>query len=65
MRVGITGHRGLSTDVEAQVRELLAGALKAYPATDLVGVPCIADGPDTWFARAPGHSRRAGELAQR
>ena len=50
MRVGITGHRGLNTEVEHQVRELLADALKAYASTDLVGVSCIADGPDTWFA---------------
>lgn len=50
MRVGITGHRGLNTEVERQVRELLTAALKVYPATDLVGVSSIADGPDTWFA---------------
>ncbi|MHC0433903.1 hypothetical protein ACX6XY_27615 [Streptomyces sp. O3] len=52
MRVGITGHRGLSTEVEQQVRHALAEAVEAYAAAELVGVSCIADGPDTWFAQA-------------
>lgn len=50
MRVGITGHRGLNTHVEAQVRALLTDQIQAYDPTDLVGVSCIADGPDSWFA---------------
>ncbi|MEV0186502.1 hypothetical protein AB0I54_46000 [Streptomyces sp. NPDC050625] len=50
MRVGITGHRGLNNDVETQVRALLADAVKKYDPADLVGVSCIADGPDSWFA---------------
>lgn len=52
MRVGITGHRGLTSEVERQVRRLLTEALAAYESADLVGVSCIADGPDTWFAEA-------------
>jgi len=52
MRVGITGHRGLNTKVEEGVRTLLADAVRGYDATELVGVSCIADGPDTWFAEA-------------
>jgi len=52
MRVGITGHRGLSPEVEQQVRHALTETVKAYDATDLVGVSCIADGPDSWFAQA-------------
>ncbi|WP_406509068.1 hypothetical protein [Streptomyces sp. NBC_00212] len=52
MRVGITGHRGLSTDVEVQVRALLAEAVSGYDAGELVAVSCIADGPDAWFAEA-------------
>ncbi|MGW7385320.1 hypothetical protein [Streptomyces sp. NPDC054794] len=52
MRVGITGHRGLSNEVEAQVRALLADAVKKYDPAELVGVSCIADGPDSWFAQA-------------
>ncbi|MDR3083073.1 MAG: hypothetical protein LBV60_19500 [Streptomyces sp.] len=50
MRVGITGHRGLSTDVEEQVRALLVDQVKEYEPGELVGVSCIADGPDSWFA---------------
>ncbi|MEU5143690.1 hypothetical protein [Streptomyces sp. NPDC021139] len=50
MRVGITGHRGLNTQVEEQVRALLADQVSQYNPTDLVGVSCIADGPDAWFA---------------
>ncbi|MGW0820235.1 hypothetical protein [Streptomyces sp. NPDC002845] len=52
MRVGITGHRGLSRDVEQQVRQLLEGAIREFDATELVGISCIADGPDAWFAEA-------------
>ncbi|MFE7117800.1 hypothetical protein ACFU99_20525 [Streptomyces sp. NPDC057654] len=52
MRVGITGHRGLSQEVEGQVRKALGDAVAQYPAADLVGVSCIADGPDAWFAEA-------------
>ncbi|GGS14266.1 hypothetical protein GCM10010236_80560 [Streptomyces eurythermus] len=50
MRVGITGHRGLSTLVEEQVRALLADQVSQYDPAQLVGVSCIADGPDSWFA---------------
>ncbi|MEU3733416.1 hypothetical protein AB0E81_29060 [Streptomyces sp. NPDC033538] len=52
MRVGITGHRGLGAEVERRVREMLDEAVSAYDAADLVGVSCIADGPDAWFAEA-------------
>ncbi|MEV0475679.1 hypothetical protein [Streptomyces prunicolor] len=64
MRVGITGHRGLSGEVERTVRALIEEAVTAYGTgtgtgtgtepgnAGLVGVSCIADGPDTWFARA-------------
>ncbi|MER6330520.1 hypothetical protein ABT298_14590 [Streptomyces sp. NPDC001034] len=55
MRVGITGHRGLSTQVEDQVRALLADQAEAYEAAGLVGVSCIADGPDSWFAETVLH----------
>ncbi|MET7686890.1 hypothetical protein ABZT06_02645 [Streptomyces sp. NPDC005483] len=50
MRVGITGHRGLPEDVAAKVRELLLKEAGSYD--DLVGVSCLADGPDTWWAQA-------------
>ncbi|MER5493786.1 hypothetical protein [Streptomyces sp. NPDC002490] len=52
MRVGITGHRGLSSAVEVQTRALLAEAVALYEPGELVAVSCIADGPDTWFALA-------------
>ncbi|MFC4500544.1 MULTISPECIES: hypothetical protein [Streptomyces] len=52
MRVGITGHRGLSTDVEQQVRAMLDEAVHGFNIADLTGVSCIADGPDSWFAQA-------------
>ncbi len=52
MRVGITGHRGLSSAVEKDVRAALRSAVGAYSPADLVGVSCIADGPDSWFAEA-------------
>ncbi|WP_125262139.1 hypothetical protein [Streptomyces alboflavus] len=52
MRIGITGHRGLPAEVEERVRRALAETVEAYDAADLVGVSCIADGPDAWFAQA-------------
>jgi hypothetical protein len=52
MRVGITGHRGLSNDVERQVRQLIAAVIREYDPSDLTGISCIADGPDAWFAEA-------------
>ncbi|MEU9121780.1 hypothetical protein AB0C96_18300 [Streptomyces sp. NPDC048506] len=52
MRVGITGHRGLSAEVEQRVRALLAEAVSAYDPAELVAVSCLADGPDAWFAEA-------------
>ncbi|MFK0142708.1 hypothetical protein [Streptomyces murinus] len=50
MRVGITGHRGLSTEVENRVRALLVDQVKSYAPAELIGVSCLADGPDSWFA---------------
>ncbi|MDT0322318.1 hypothetical protein [Streptomyces millisiae] len=52
MRVGITGHRGLPADVARIVRDALRADLARYSPESLVGVSCIADGPDSWFARA-------------
>ncbi|WP_330317064.1 hypothetical protein [Streptomyces platensis] len=52
MRVGITGHRGLSAAVEKLVRTSLDAEVKKYEPTELCGVSCIADGPDTWFAES-------------
>ncbi|MFF7191439.1 hypothetical protein ACFZAR_41065 [Streptomyces sp. NPDC008222] len=52
MRLGITGHRGLSPKVESQVREQLAKVVADSDPKGLVGISCIADGPDAWFAEA-------------
>lgn len=59
MRVGITGHRGLRPEVEERVRQLLDDTVKNL-AGDLVGVSCIADGPDSWFAESI--LKRSGQL---
>ncbi|RII07978.1 hypothetical protein DSC45_34245 [Streptomyces sp. YIM 130001] len=50
MRVGITGHRGLPPQVEQHVRALLDAAVTGHDPAELVGISCIADGPDSWFA---------------
>lgn len=52
MRVGITGHRGLTGDVAELVRQQLRTSLETLPREGLIGVSCIADGPDAWFAQA-------------
>ncbi|WP_405675786.1 hypothetical protein OG292_10880 [Streptomyces sp. NBC_01511] len=52
MRLGISGHRGMPEASERLVRAALSAIVDEYPADDLVGVSCIADGPDTWFAQA-------------
>ncbi|WP_037577625.1 hypothetical protein [Phaeacidiphilus oryzae] len=57
MRLGITGHRGLPAPVAAQVRAALdefvaARAPAAVGPTKLTAVSNLADGPDSWFARA-------------
>ncbi|ARP71352.1 hypothetical protein LK07_17995 [Streptomyces pluripotens] len=51
MRLGITGHRGLPEAVERQVRALLTETVGGYASADLVGLSCLADGPDSWFAQ--------------
>ncbi|MER8067353.1 hypothetical protein ABTZ59_03430 [Streptomyces sp. NPDC094034] len=52
MRVGITGHRGLSKAIERQVKAMLAEQIATLDVRDLVAISCIADGPDTWWAQA-------------
>ncbi|GAB2600674.1 hypothetical protein GCM10027168_37250 [Streptomyces capparidis] len=50
MRVGITGHRGLGEETEHLVRRALREEVERHRPNDLVGVSCLADGPDSWFA---------------
>ncbi|MFD7168969.1 hypothetical protein [Streptomyces violascens] len=52
MKVGITGRRGLSPEVEQQACRALAEAVKAYEPAEPVDLSCITGGPDTWFAQA-------------
>ncbi len=46
----ITGHRGLSAELEAEVDRMIRAAVGQ--AGDLVGVSCLADGADAVFAQA-------------
>ncbi|WP_043265745.1 hypothetical protein [Streptomyces sp. CT34] len=52
MRIGITGHRGLPVESAELVKGALRDIVTKYPTADLVGVSCLADGPDAWFAQA-------------
>ncbi|MFD7714150.1 hypothetical protein [Streptomyces sp. NPDC059786] len=52
MRVGTTGHRGLTGEVEGRVRELLAAAVAEFAPGVLVGVSCLAEGADSLSAEA-------------
>lgn len=51
MRVGITGHRGLSGGItEMLVRGDLWKLVTTFGPYELVGVTCADEGPETWFA---------------
>ncbi|MBD0738189.1 hypothetical protein [Streptomyces sp. CBMA29] len=52
MRVGITGHRGLTGQSASLVKAAILDTVTTFPAEELIGVSCIADGPDAWFAEA-------------
>jgi hypothetical protein len=49
-RLAITGHRGLSAELEAEVDRMIRGAVAQ--AGSVVGVSCLADGADAVFAQA-------------
>ncbi|WP_198152778.1 hypothetical protein [Pseudofrankia sp. DC12] len=49
--IGITGHRGLPADIEDYARSEILKILSRYEGPDLVGISCIADGPDSIFAQ--------------
>ncbi len=51
-RVAITGHRGLPPDTTVLVQAELRSNVSARADGELVGVSCIADGPDSLFASA-------------
>ncbi|WP_067466681.1 hypothetical protein [Nocardia amamiensis] len=51
-RVAITGHRGLPPDATALVETALRSEVAKRASSELVAVSCIADGPDSLFARA-------------
>lgn len=53
MRIAISGHRGLTADVEHLVDNALRTELAQHTAhTGLTGISCLADGTDQLFARA-------------
>jgi len=49
--IGITGHRGLTGDVEDYVRREIREVLRRRPPETLAGMSCLADGADTIFAQ--------------
>ncbi|WP_255948852.1 hypothetical protein [Streptomyces odontomachi] len=51
MRLGITGHRGMPASSQELIRTELAKVVQEHNPSQLVGVSCIADGPDAWFAQ--------------
>jgi hypothetical protein len=51
-RVGISGHRGLPSQTQKLVDAALRDALVPHAGIELVGVSCLAGGPDQLFARA-------------
>ncbi|GAA0656095.1 hypothetical protein GCM10010193_03190 [Kitasatospora atroaurantiaca] len=52
MRVGIIGHEGLSDLTEMLVRGELWQLVTTFGSYELVGVTCLAEGPETWFAQS-------------
>ncbi|MFJ2861759.1 hypothetical protein [Kitasatospora sp. NPDC087314] len=53
MRVGITGHQGLSGGItEMLVRGEIWRLVTTFGPYELVGVGCAGEGPESWFARS-------------
>jgi hypothetical protein len=50
--VGISGHRGLPSQTRKLVDAALREVLVPHAGSELVGVSCLAGGPDQLFARA-------------
>lgn len=51
-RIAISGHRGLPDGTGRQIQQDLREVLSSRDGDNLVGLSCIADGPDSWFAQA-------------
>ncbi len=51
-RVGITGHRGLTSEIESYVDREIRTYLHQVSNSNLIGISCLADGADTLFAEA-------------
>src|SRR5687767_7946502 len=49
-RLAITGHRGLSAELEARIDEMIRASVAEHG--DVAGVSCLADGADAVFAQA-------------
>jgi len=49
--IGVTGHRGLTQDTQALIAVALRNELEPFAGNGLVGVSCLAGGPDQLFAR--------------
>ncbi|MEU4424840.1 hypothetical protein AB0F81_29830 [Actinoplanes sp. NPDC024001] len=54
MRVAVSGHRGLTPEIEAYVTDGITRELQRLQAEghELTGLSCLADGADQLFARA-------------
>jgi len=53
--IGITGHRGLPPRTQALITAVLRKELEPHAGAELVGVSCLAGGPDQLFARTVLH----------
>jgi hypothetical protein len=49
--IGITGHRGLPPRTKELIAAALRKELESHAGAELVGVSCLAGGPDQLFAR--------------
>jgi hypothetical protein len=51
VRIAISGHRGMPAPVQALIDQAIRAAL-AEQQQEVIGLSCLADGPDQIFARA-------------
>ncbi len=50
-RIGITGHRGLPQRTQELITAALRKELEPHAGAELVGLSCLAGGPNQLFAR--------------